>query len=139
MKKLMMTTAAFVLAGSAAFAQAAPEHFRNLDCDPAGLKPILASDGVTVLYWTNIVGWSGCTADTGRGPEEEEEVEEETPVAVPPVDEPPTEEPPTDDGDNGHGNDEDGVDDSNPGESTGVKPPKRPKRPNWFDFASARW
>lgn len=131
MKKLMMTTAAFVLAGSAVFAQAAPEHFRNLDCDPAGLKPILASDGVTVLYWTNIVGWSGCTADTGRGPEEEEEVEEETPVVVPPVDEPPTEEPPTDD--------DDVVDVTPPGHGHGMKPPKRPKRPNWFDFASARW
>ena len=56
----------------------APSHFANAGCNPEGLVKL---DGRN--YWTNISGWSGCEADTGRGPDAndiEEVSEPEDPV-----------------------------------------------------------
>lgn len=151
MKKLMYTMAALALMAGASFAQSAPESFRALGCDPEGLKPVLSEkDPTVILYWTNIEGWSGCDADTGRGPDANDLVEEETPVVAPVTPETPVDpvdpvDPGNGDGGqcegncgngngngggNGTGNEGEGAGPTDPsGDEVVTTPPSGPKKP----------
>lgn len=91
--KTIFSAIAVLMLGTTLAAAEAPEFFRAAGCDPEGLKPIFSADGATVLYYVNIEGWSGCTSDTGRGPDANDL------VAAPPV---APVDPDEGEGDNGH-------------------------------------
>lgn len=74
MKKLFLTMIAIVFA-TMSFA-AGPASFTAAGCDASALKPVLSSDGVTVLYWQN-TGGKGCDAQKRGSIREEREREAE--------------------------------------------------------------